>query len=212
MNENINTKLEEVEVTRYGYCRVSGLSQDLQEQIDKVKKEGVLEDNIYSEKITGTKKDREQLNNLLSVVKSGDIVYITKLDRLARNMKDALNIIDELKNKGVILHIIQVIGRLDDSLNATMQMQMLLMFAEFERNMIMERLNEGKEWHKANNPSYKEGRPSKLDAKKLDKMMKLKENGAMTNKEIAELYNISLRSFYNYSKLHKQQQERVKNE
>lgn len=202
MNENINTKVEEVEVIKYGYCRVSGLSQDLQEQIDKVKKEGVLEDNIYSEKITGTKKDREQLNKLLSIVKSGDIVYITKLDRLARNMKDALNIIDELKERGVILHIIQVIGRLDDSLNATMQMQMLLMFAEFERNMIMERLNEGKEWHRANNPSYKEGRPSKLSNEDVKSMIELKEKTNMPNKEVARMYNISIRSYYNYLNRH----------
>lgn len=212
MNENINTKVEEREPIKYGYCRVSGLSQDLQEQIDKVKKEGVLEDNIYSEKITGTKKDREQLNKLLEVVKSGDIIYITKLDRLARNMKDALNVIDDLKERGVTIHIIQTVGRLDDSPHANMQMQMLLMFAEFERNMIMERLNEGKEWHKVNNPDFKEGRPSKLDNKKLEKMMKLKESGTMTNKEIAEMYNISLRTFYNYSNIYKQQQQEVNNE
>ena len=211
MNENINTEVEGVEVIKYGYCRVSGLSQDLEEQIEKVKKEGVSEENIFAEKVTGTKKDREQLNKLLEVVKSGDIIYITKLDRLARNMKDALNIIDELKERGVILHVLHVVGRLDGSMGATIQMQMILMFAEFERNMIVERLNEGKEWHKANNPDFKEGRPSKLDDKKLEKMMKLKESKTMTNKEIAEMYNISLRSFYNYSNIYKQQQE-AKNE
>lgn len=183
----------------YGYCRVSGLSQDLEEQIEKIEREGVPKENIFSEKITGTVKNREQLNRLLEIVEKKDIIYITKLDRLSRDLKNALEIIEELNEKGVIIEILNI-GRLDNSSTGKLLTQIMLAFAEFERNTIVERLQEGKEYQRKHNPGFKEGRPNKLNEVDVKSMVKLKETSKLTNKEIARMYNISLRSYYNYLK------------
>lgn len=191
---------EEKEIRKpivYGYCRVSGLSQDLEEQKEKIEREGVPKENIFSEKITGTVKNREQLNNLLEIVEKKDIIYITKLDRLSRDLKNALEIIEELNEKGVIIEILNI-GRLDNSSTGKLLTQIMLAFAEFERNTIVERLQEGKEYQRKHNPNFKEGRPNKLNEADVQSMIKLKETSKMTNKEIARMYNISLRSYYNY--------------
>ena len=78
-------------MTRYGYARVSTLKQDLQEQIDEIVAKGVNRDNIFAEKMTGTKSDRPQWLKLMKKVKPGDEILVTKLDRLGRSLRIILN-------------------------------------------------------------------------------------------------------------------------
>ena len=76
-----------------GYARVSTEEQNLDRQIDALTKYGVDKRNIYNEKITGTKKDREQLNKMLNELQPGDIVIIADLTRISRSTKDLLDIV-----------------------------------------------------------------------------------------------------------------------
>ena len=84
---------------KYGYARVSTVSQDLAAQLQALEKEGC--EKIYSEKFTGTKSDRPQFQELLSLLQVGDTLVVTKLDRFARSTVDALKTIKSLFEKGV---------------------------------------------------------------------------------------------------------------
>lgn len=83
-----------------GYARVSTEEQSLDRQIDALVKYGVDERNIYKEKITGTKRDREQLNKMINELKENDVVIVADLTRISRSTKDLLEIVEKIKDKG----------------------------------------------------------------------------------------------------------------
>lgn len=112
---------------------------------------------IYKEKFTGIKTDRPQLNELLSKLKEGDKLVVTKLDRLARNTKEGIEIIEKLFAKGVKVHVLNV-GFLENTTMGRFFVQTLLAVAEMERNLIIERTQEGKAIAKQQ-PGFCEGRP-----------------------------------------------------
>lgn len=112
---------------KYGYVRVSTVSKELDVQLTALENEGC--DNIYSEKFTGTKSDRSQLKEVLSILKEGDTLVVTKLDRLARNTVDGIVIVK---------------GLLEDTTKGRFFLTTLLAVAEMERNLIIERNQEGK--------------------------------------------------------------------
>ena len=87
----------------YGYARVSTEGQCLDRQIDALKAAGVKEENIYCEKMTGTKSSRPKLNALLDVVEKNDVIIIEALNRLGRSSSDLINLMKSLNEKGVIL-------------------------------------------------------------------------------------------------------------
>ncbi|WP_289170014.1 recombinase family protein, partial [uncultured Pseudoalteromonas sp.] len=88
----------------FGYARVSTKDQDLSVQLSKLNEHGV--DRVYSEKISGKNTNRPELERLLEQLRSGDTIVITKIDRLARNMRDFQNIVHDLNERGVSLKII----------------------------------------------------------------------------------------------------------
>ena len=126
---------------KYGYARVSTVSQELEVQIQSLEKEGC--DKIYYEKFTGTKTDRPQLKEVLSLLKEGDTLIVTKLDRLARNTEEGIQIIKGLFSKGVRVHVLNV-GLLEDTTMGRFFLTTLLAVAEMERNLIVERTQESK--------------------------------------------------------------------
>ncbi|WP_176523949.1 recombinase family protein [Bacillus cereus] len=156
-------------LVKYGYARVSTLNQDLESQIQMLKKEGCKK--IYSEKFTGTKFDRPEFQELLSVLKSGDSLVVTKLDRFARSTEHAIQTIKMLFDKGVKVHILNM-GIVEDTPTGRLMFNIMSAFAEFERDMIVERTQEGKAIAKLN-PNFKEGRPKKYSKEKLDYALKL---------------------------------------
>ncbi|KAA0940617.1 recombinase family protein, partial [Sporosarcina sp. ANT_H38] len=139
---------------KYGYGRVSTASQDLELQLQTLESEGC--DKIYSEKFTGTKADRPQFVELLSLLKKGDTLVVTKLDRFARSAEDGVNLIKELLSKGIKVHILNM-GLVEDTSMGRLILRMLSAIAEFDRDMIVERLAEGKAIAKQN-PDFREGR------------------------------------------------------
>ena len=128
---------------RYGYARVSTGEQDLTLQKEALVAAGVNPDLIFSEKVTGTKRDgREKLDLLLKIADKGDTIIITRIDRLARSMHDLQNIVHELKQKGVALKATE--QPVDTTTAAGKAFfDMLGVFAEFETNLRRERQAEG---------------------------------------------------------------------
>ena len=178
---------------KYGYARVSsrgqatdGNSLDYQERV--LREAGAEE--IYTEAITGTKRHRPQLDILLNKVTEGDTVIVTKLDRVARSVRNGLDIIDELVSKGVTIHVLNM-GVFDNSPQGRLMRTVFLAFAEFERDMIQVRTQEGKALAREKDPGYKEGRKSLLTEELKDKIRQ-----GVSYKELG----ISRTSYYNYRK------------
>ncbi|NME34929.1 recombinase family protein [Lactobacillus sp. MRS-253-APC-2B] len=146
----------------YGYARVSGTGQDLELQMKELEQEGVPAENIYAEKFTGTTQERPKWNELYDKLQKGDTVYFTKVDRIGRTVRVAVDIVSDLLSKGVKVYIVQLGGYVDNStLKGKLMFNMLSVMAEFEHDLIVERLATGKAYAKKHNPNYKEGRPKR---------------------------------------------------
>lgn len=184
----------------YGYARVSTQHQDLQAQIDELKKYGC--EVIYQEKISGkTVEDREQLQKLLATVKKGDKVVFTKLDRFARSTVDALRIAEELKAKGVNMVVLNFGGMSINTATPTgkMVLTMFAAIAEFERELMLERQRAGIERakqagkYRGRIPKYQEGAK---EWKKIQHALNLRETSDMTVDDICDITGVSRASFY----------------
>ena len=176
---------------KFGYARVSKEIQSLDIQIKKLQDAGC--DEIFSEKISGAQDDRKQLQELLNRVRSGDTVCVVRLDRLGRRMIKLVSLINELQNKGV-----QFVS-LENNIDTTTPMGMLLFnvcaaFSEMERELIKERVSAGVE--AARSKGRKGGRPKSLDKKGIDKLLRLKNSGELSVKQICEVMNISKSVYY----------------
>lgn len=177
----------------YGYARVSTKGQandgnSLEDQKERLIKEGVEEKNIYCETYSAAKSDRPVFNELIEKLSEGDKLVVTKLDRFCRNTKGGLEYIDILMKKGVKIHILNM-GLIEDTPIGKMIITNLLAFAEFERAMILERTQTGKAQAKKNNPNFKEGRPKKYSKEKMDMAIELLNSKSY--KEVERLTGIS---------------------
>lgn len=170
---------------KYGYARVSTLGQDLEGQIQTLENEGC--EQIYSEKFTGTKADRPQFQELLSIVQEGDTIVVTKLDRFARSAGDAIQVIRELFDKGVKVHILNM-GLIENTPTGKLIFTIMSGFAEFERDMIVERTQEGKAIARQRD-DFREGRPKKFSRKQIEHALKMLETHSY--KEVEETTGIS---------------------
>lgn len=170
---------------KYGYARVSTVNQDLESQITALENEGC--EKIYSEKFTGTKADRPKFKELLSILEAGDTLVITKLDRFARSTGDAIETIKDLFKRGVRVHVLNM-GIVEDTPTGRLIFNIMSSFAEFERDMIVERTQEGKAIAKQRD-DFREGRPNKFSKKQLEHALKLLETHSY--KEVEETTGIS---------------------
>ncbi|MEK4031364.1 recombinase family protein [Pseudobacillus sp. FSL P4-0506] len=170
---------------KYGYARVSTIRQDLELQMQALEKEGC--DKIFSEKFTGTKADRPQFRELLTLLEKGDTLVVTKLDRFARSTVDAIQTVRELFEKGVKVHILNM-GLVEDTPTGRLVFNVMSAFAEFERDMIVERTQEGKAIAKQRE-GFREGRPKKYSKKQLEHALDLLK--LHSYKEVEEITGIS---------------------
>lgn len=171
---------------KYGYARVSTNQQDLEAQIQMLKEAGCEE--IFKEKFTGTRKNRPEFMKLLNLLEKGDTLVVTKLDRFARSATDGIQIIKGLFERGVNVHVLNM-GLIEDTPTGRLILHILFAFAEFERDMIVERTQEGKMIAKQR-PDFKEGRPRKFTKKQIEHALRLKEDG-YSYKEVSEMTGIS---------------------
>lgn len=147
-------------MTVYGYARVSTNSQDLSDQQDQLIKAGVRPENIYEEKFTGTSSHRKQFIALQSKLKGGDELIVTKLDRLGRKTSDIIQFLDQCGRRNITVNILNM-GKLDNTPTGKLMRNIISAFSEFERDMIVSRTAEGKQYAKTHNKHYKEGRPKR---------------------------------------------------
>lgn len=144
----------------YGYARVSTKGQDrygnsLQDQMEKLQAAGC--EKIFHDSFTGTKMERPEFSKLMELLRAGDVLVVTKLDRFARTAADGAKTVQALHDRGVEVHVLNM-GRADNTPMGKLMVTMLLAFAEFERDMIVERTSTGKMLAKVNNPDWREGR------------------------------------------------------
>lgn len=175
---------------KYGYCRVSTQSQfvhgnSMESQIEEVIKAGA--EKIFKDVYTGTKTNRPEFNKLMNVLKEGDTLIVTKLDRFARSTHEGTSIIKELFDRKVTVNILNL-GVIEDTPTGRLMFNVFMAFAEFERDMIIERTQEGKAIARQN-PNFKEGRPKKYGKEQIEHALELKKTH--TYKEVEEKTGIS---------------------
>lgn len=183
--QNKNIKLRRI-VMIYGYARVSTSGQEkngnsLEVQEKQLKEAGAEE--IFEDSFTGTKKDRPELKKLLKKVKSGDTIIITKLDRMARSIMQGIELITDLLEKDVKINILNI-GIMDNTPGSKLIRNIFFSFAEFERDMIVERTQEGKAIARTKN-GFKEGRPKKYTQEQLDMALEYLKEHSYTETERA---------------------------
>ena len=157
----------------YGYMRVSTTGQvkgnSLEEQERVLRQQGAQE--IYQDAFTGTKTSRPNFNILMEKLTDGDTLIVTKLDRFARNTVEGINVIQKLLDKGVRVTILNM-GTVDNTPTGKLILTVMLGFAEFERDMIMQRTSAGKAIAKTKE-GYSEGRPQKYTEEEIAEAMDL---------------------------------------
>lgn len=184
----------------YGYARVSSKGQasdgnSLEVQEKALKDAGCQV--IYRDSFTGTKMERPEFTKLCGVLKEGDRIVVTKLDRFARTASGGVEKIKELLNDGISIHILNM-GLIENTPTGKLMVTMLLAFAEFERDNIVERLAEGKSIAKEINPDWREGRKEKeLDEKTFCELRKMNKEGILSVSKCCEQLGISRRTWYN---------------
>jgi len=181
----------------YGYARVStkGQARDgnsLEAQEYALMAAGAT--IIYSDSFTGTKTYRPEFDKLLKELKSGDTLVVTKLDRFARSVTHGMELIQTLLNKGITVHVLNI-GLMDSTPTGKLIRIVMLAFAEFERDMIVERTQEGKSIAKQN-PDYREGRPPLYG--KAQKQHALELLDSHSYKEVEALTGISKSTLIRY--------------
>jgi DNA invertase Pin-like site-specific DNA recombinase len=154
----------------------SGQASGLDLQVQRAKELGIAEDHIFTELISGKRKDnRPKVQECLRFIRKGDVLIVTKLDRLARSAVDLHNIAQQLQQKGVALRVLD--QAIDTSTTTGKAMfGMIAVFAEFERDMIEERRVEG--MLKFHARLQAEGRKPGPEAKlKVDEVRALRDQG-----------------------------------
>lgn len=174
----------------FGYARVSTEAQNLDRQLDALRKYGV--DVIYNEKMTGTKKDRPELSKLLERITKGDTVVIESLSRLGRSTRDLIELTELFKSKSVRLVSLK---ESIDTETSTGKLLFTLMsaIAQFERDTIADRTREGLRSAKARGRTG--GRP-KANSDNIKKAVKLYNTRQYSIKEIEELTGIKKSTLY----------------
>ncbi len=174
----------------YGYARVSTNSQardgnSLEAQVSALRDAGAME--IFSDVFSGIKNARPELDKLMKIIQSGDTLIITKLDRIARSLIQGIQLIESLNKMGVILDVLNM-GIIDDSPTGKLIRNIMLSFSEFERDMIIQRTQEGKAIARQN-ANYREGRPRKFSKVQIDHAMGLLQHNSY--KQVAAMTGIS---------------------
>lgn len=182
----------------YGYARVSTNQQDLSRQIDLLRQYNCNE--ILTEKITGTKTDRPELDRLKDKARPGDIVVVESFSRLGRSTKNLIDLVNYFEENNI-----KLISNKEDFDTSTPQGKLMMTvfqaFSQFERDLIVERTKEGLKSARAR--GRKGGRP-KVKQKQIEKAIKLYKSKEYSVREIEEMTNISRATLYRYLKKDKE--------
>ncbi len=175
----------------YGYARVSTLTQSrdgnsLEDQVQALTEYGCQE--IVTEAFSGKTMERPKFQDLLCRLEEGDTLVVSKLDRFARTTIEGVQTVQDLFNKGIKVHILNM-GLVEDTNIGRLILTIMLAFAEYERGMIVERTQTGKAIAKQD-PNYREGRPKKYTKIQVDHALSLLEEG-YSYKQVEAICGIS---------------------
>ena len=174
-----------------GYARVSTYDQNLDLQLDALNKAGC--EKIYTDKITGTRFDRPELNELKKILRNGDTVIVWKIDRMGRGLRDMMNLMKEFETNNINFKSLTEpidtttpVGKLTFQIFATL--------AEFERNLIVERTQAGLKAGRARGKVG--GRPKKLTDEQEELLRKMHADKTIPIKTILDTFKISKQKMY----------------
>ena len=168
-----------------GYARVSTDGQALGPQMEQLRAAGATK--VYQETASGAKRDRAQLAKLLKEVQPGDVVLVTRLDRLARSTRDLLNVLGALAEKGAMFRSLADPWADTTTPHGRLMLTVLAGLAEFERELIRARTGEGRE--RARKEGRKMGRPHKLTPHQQREARERRDAGESLS-SIARSYNV----------------------
>lgn len=178
----------------FGYIRVSTVSQNIDRQKDALEKAGA--ERLFIDKVTGTKADRPQLNEMFKQLRKGDIVIVTELSRFGRSLKDLLKLVEELDNMGVEFKSLKETidtttpyGKFFFAVNCA--------YAQLQRDIIVQNTEEGLKAARAR--GRKGGRPP-ADEKNIQTALKMYNSKEYSIKEITNITGISQGTLYKYIK------------
>ena len=172
------------------YARVSTDSQNLDRQLDALKRYGI--DKLYCEKISGTKKSRPELDRMLAELQEGDTIVIESLSRLGRSVKNLAELMEVLNSRNI--RLVSLKETIDTtSSTGRLLFTILSSLAQFERDVLVERTQEGL---KAARARGRMGGHPKSDPAAVKKAVALYDTGQYTLKEIQELTGISRSVLY----------------
>ena len=179
----------------YGYARVSTLGQardgnSIETQVNALHKAGA--ERIFKDVFSGKAEHRPQLDKMLKVISGGDKLIITKLDRIARSLIKGIQLIETLSERGVVIEVLNI-GVIDSTPTGKLIRNVMLSFAEFEHDMIVQRTQEGKAIARQN-ADFKDGRPKKFTRVQLNHALELLETHSY--KQVERLTGISMATIY----------------
>jgi DNA invertase Pin-like site-specific DNA recombinase len=173
-----------------GYARVSTKTQakdgnSLEAQDEALKAAGATV--IYRDTFTGITTERPEFDKLIDKIRAGDTLVVTKLDRIARSASEGSRIVQNMLNNDISVHVLNM-GKMDNTPTGKLICQIMFAFAEFERDMIVERTQEGRAIARKN-PNFHEGRPKKYSKKQIEHALELLKNHSYS--QVTELTGIS---------------------
>lgn len=182
-----------------GYARVSTMKQDLDRQIDALRHEGIDDRYIYIDKKSGSTTNRPGLQKALEHARDGDVIVVHTLDRLGRTVRDTLNMIHDLRERGVgvrtLADPIPVDSSNPDDPMAQLAVVILSLFGQMERTYALERAAHARAVATAKGKRV--GRPSVVDPDKLRFAEHLRNEG-LSMREIVEKTGIARTTLYRY--------------
>ena len=182
-----------------GYARVSTTKQDLDRQIDALERTGITRERIYVDKKSGATTDRPRLREVIAYAREGDVIVVHTLDRLGRTVRDTLNLIHELAERGVgvrnLADPIKVDSSNPDDPMAQLAVVLLALFGQMERTYTMERAAHARAVATAKGRRI--GRPVLVDPDKLAYAAHLRDGGH-TIAEIVAKSGITRSSLYRH--------------
>lgn len=181
----------------YGYCRVSTKGQEAHGNGLDVQRRAVQAagaQDIRCEAFTGTTMERPEWTRLVDEVQAGDTIIVAKLDRIARTSSGGFEAVKSLLSRGVAVHILNM-GRIDDTPTGRLILSIMFAFAEFDRDMVVERMAAGREAARKR-PGYKDGRkPLQIDQMALTQEVDNYLHGNVSTRAAAKSLGISERTF-----------------
>lgn len=186
---------------RYGYGRVSSRGQklygmSLEDQVDRLIAAGVQRENVYLDAYTGHTMERPGFDDLLSKLKAGDEMVVCKLDRFARTAPEGALLVRDLVDRGITVHILNM-GIADNSPMGKVMVTVMLAFAEYERDMIVERTSDGKAYKREHDPNWREGRkPIVVDQSAFESCREKQKKGEMTVADCCRELGIGRTTWY----------------